>query len=523
MKKLFTMLVVSFCGTMAYAQTGTISVGDVTIAKGGSTQMEVTVNNAASNTAFQFDLKLPAGVSVKSATMNSGAVTSNAEDTQSRKLLHNLYKESDNVYRFLSYDNANAALTDGKVSITLEAADEAEAAEVEIAGSDILVVNPEGTPTTQDNGNVASITVSEGVQVKISSALQALFCSDKNLDFTNVSEVKAFIATGYDKNSGKIWLTRVKDVPAKTPVLLIGEEAGTYTIPVVAESGNIYKNLFVGTLTEMTVKKDEGDGNTNYILSKPEGKEVGFYFASESGSKIKAGGAYLPLPTTIEAAGTAGSTEEISMNKYGMLCYYSDQSLDFSDEADLKAYTATGYDKKGIIRLTRVKQVPAKTAVLLLAPEEAKTYPVPTASLQQIQANIFKGTLEGTTIKKLEDGIVNYYVSVVSNEVGFYWASESGTKIGAKRGWLPVPKEMTSLAAASRGNVNSALSVSSSDDVIELSLMCVDGKDNEATGISRIAAEDAGDDTWYNLNGQRINTPTKKGLYIKNGKKVIVK
>ena len=116
MKKLFTMLVVSLCGTMAYAQTGAISVGDVTIAKGGSTQMEVTVNNAASNTAFQFDLKLPAGVSVKSATMNSGAVTSNAEDTQSRKLLHKLYTESDNVYRFLSYDNANAALTDGKVT-----------------------------------------------------------------------------------------------------------------------------------------------------------------------------------------------------------------------------------------------------------------------------------------------------------------------------------------------------------------------------------------------------------------------
>ena len=47
MKNLFTLLVVSLCGTMAYAQTGAISVNDVTIAKGGSTQMEVTVNNAA--------------------------------------------------------------------------------------------------------------------------------------------------------------------------------------------------------------------------------------------------------------------------------------------------------------------------------------------------------------------------------------------------------------------------------------------------------------------------------------------
>ena len=29
------------------------------------------------------------------------------------------------------------------------------------------------------------------------------------------------------------------------------------------------------------------------------------------------------------------------------------------------------------------------------------------------------------------------------------------------------------------------------------------------------------DDVWYNLNGQRIATPTRKGLYIKNGKKVM--
>ena len=205
-----------------------------------------------------------------------------------------------------------------------------------------------------------------------------------------------------------------------------------------------------------------------------------------------------------------------------MLCYYSDQSLDFSGEADMKAYTATGYDKKGIIRLTRVKQVPAKTAVLLLAPEEAKTYTVPTMSLQQIQANMFKGTLEGTTIKRVEDDIVNYYVSVVNEEVGFYWASESGTKIGAKRGWLPVPKEMTQFAgAATRGGTSmNSLSLSTTDDVITLDLFSsfADG----TTGISRIAAED-GNDTWYNLSGQRISTPTKKGLYIKNGKKVIVK
>lgn len=41
-------------------------------------------------------------------------------------------------------------------------------------------------------------------------------------------------------------------------------------------------------------------------------------------------------------------------------------------------------------------------------------------------------------------------------------------------------------------------------------------------GISGVAADVQGDDAWFNLNGQRVAAPVK-GLYIKNGKKVIVK
>ena len=33
----------------------------------------------------------------------------------------------------------------------------------------------------------------------------------------------------------------------------------------------------------------------------------------------------------------------------------------------------------------------------------------------------------------------------------------------------------------------------------------------------------ANDDKWYTINGQRINKPTQKGVYIRNRKKVVVK
>lgn len=46
--------------------------------------------------------------------------------------------------------------------------------------------------------------------------------------------------------------------------------------------------------------------------------------------------------------------------------------------------------------------------------------------------------------------------------------------------------------------------------------------DDQTTGISRIGNSETGKNPVYNLNGQRVENP-KKGLYIVNGKKVVIK
>ena len=43
------------------------------------------------------------------------------------------------------------------------------------------------------------------------------------------------------------------------------------------------------------------------------------------------------------------------------------------------------------------------------------------------------------------------------------------------------------------------------------------------TGIAEIDGDDDTSDKWYDMRGRRIAKPTTKGLYIKNGKKVVVK
>ena len=45
----------------------------------------------------------------------------------------------------------------------------------------------------------------------------------------------------------------------------------------------------------------------------------------------------------------------------------------------------------------------------------------------------------------------------------------------------------------------------------------------DPTGIESIKRDDASTADWYDLQGRRITTPTSKGIYIVNGKKVVVR
>ena len=47
--------------------------------------------------------------------------------------------------------------------------------------------------------------------------------------------------------------------------------------------------------------------------------------------------------------------------------------------------------------------------------------------------------------------------------------------------------------------------------------------DSEATGIKTTDCTDYTDSVWYDLNGRKVAAPSKKGIYVVNGKKVVVK
>ena len=493
MKKLFTVLVASICGTMAYAQSGAISVNDVTVMKGATTQVEVAINDAANMTAFQFDLAVPAGFSVTDAKLNG-------EYGESRHLLNG---EVGGKLRFLSYDDGNAKLLEGeKVIVTLEATEEAETAT--LTGDGIVVVDPEGNSVGAEDLASASINVSDGVKVTIGQNEITTLVSDKDLDFSG-DDVKAYIAIGYDNNDDVIFLTRVKDVPKNTPILLMGKQ-GEYTIPVTNSQTYYPENFLKGSATEAVAVDNSG----KYLNMRLKDG----VFQKLEATTFQAKKCYLQVPAPETVTSTVGDAFKFTMGKNGTKSYTGKYDLDFTGVEGLTAYVVTGYDKNGTVKLSRAKKVSCKTPLVLLG-DANKEFEVPSTAQKVTYVNMLRGDADNATTiqKKTDDGWTN----LILKSGQFVGLSVESTEMAAGTSYLPIPTSF--IPATSRGEFANGLIM---EEVEVITLKALGGGDDDATGISRIAAE-AGNDTWYNLKGQRIDKPTRKGLYIKNGKKVIVK
>ena len=148
-----------------------------------------------------------------------------------------------------------------------------------------------------------------------------------DLDFTGITDMKAYIASGFDPSTGKLVLTQVDEVPAGTGLYLKGA-AGDYTVPVKATS-MVLMNLLVG-VTEDTEVSPTTATHTNFILAN--GKHgISFYTLSEAGI-ITAGKAYLSLPTSDVGAMAGGFT----------MAFEDEETTGISEEVIVNCEQSTG-------------------------------------------------------------------------------------------------------------------------------------------------------------------------------------
>lgn len=348
---------------------------------------------------------------------------------------------------------------------------------------------------------------------------KSTYCGDKSLDFSDVDDLKAFVATGYDKDNGIIWLTRVTKVPANTPLLLKGE-ANTYEVPVSSSSVSCYyPNMLVGNLeASLSLGETDEDGSyLNYYLKDGQFVSVSNY------AVIGQNKCYLRLPAVL-ATSVTGASQSVTLSSTGKSTYAPPVDLDFTDVEDLKAFTATGYDENSqTLWLSRVNRVQAGEGILLKG-NAGETYTIPSSAVQASYMNMFVGNNSGAqiTINATSDDNewINYYL-----KDGQFVSVNGNATVNNSKAYLQLP---ASIAAATRSEKNESGGYDVKEfemDKISIAVRSIDGNGSTVTGISSIQNENGdmtnGDDAWYNLQGQRVKNPGK-GVFIHNGKKVVI-
>ena len=122
----------------------------------------------------------------------------------------------------------------------------------------------------------------------------ATYCSPFDLDFSGITDIRAYVASGFNPATAKLVLTRVTEVPAGEGLYIVGTP-GTYNIPHTTTS-MFYANLMIGVTEATTISPTEGN-KTNFILANGS-HGVAFYTLSNAG-EVAAGKAYLQIPTAL--------------------------------------------------------------------------------------------------------------------------------------------------------------------------------------------------------------------------------
>ncbi|MBQ6208372.1 MAG: hypothetical protein IJK42_01175 [Prevotella sp.] len=227
---------------------------------------------------------------------------------------------------------------------------------------------------------------------------------------------------------------------------------------------------------------------------------LGYVDASKRVTVSVQTGNLMPSPMLVVQKGDAaelptGEVEGVYQPR-NISTFCSNKSLDFSQTEGLRAYIAAGYNK-GTVMLMRAKYVPAGEGVILMG--EPGSYNVYTTSTKVYYSNMLKGVLEPTVIDPTDGDKTNFILTNGSTGIGFYAVSNSG-ELAAGKAYLQLP---TDAFAQSGKAVNFVF-------------------DDQTTGIFNTTVEDV-NDGYYTLDGVRLDTrPTDKGIYIHNGKKIVI-
>ena len=189
---------------------------------------------------------------------------------------------------------------------------------------------------------------------------------------------------------------------------------------------------------------------------------------------------------------TGDATETVSVSEAGYATYATKYNVEVPNDENVKVMTVKVNDDNSTITLNDVAAgtvIPAKTGILVKAAQGNHDFVVTSKEGAKLENN----SLIAATTDVTSDGATYFALTKIGEKVGFALV-ENGVVIPAGKAYLEVTK----------GSAAKFF-----------------GLDGEATGINSVKTAKA-DGAYYTLEGVKTTKPVK-GLYIHNGKKIVVK
>lgn len=190
---------------------------------------------------------------------------------------------------------------------------------------------------------------------------------------------------------------------------------------------------------------------------------------------------------------TGDATETVSVSEAGFATYATTNNVVVPEDENVKVMTVKVNAEGTAIELNKVEAgtvIPTKTGILVKAAAGKHDFVVTSEAGKDLTNN----DLKAATIDEPSDGTTYFALTKIGEKVGFALV-ENGVVIPAGKAYLSIPR------AASGAKFF--------------------GLDGEATGINSVKTAKA-DGAYYTLEGVKTTKPVK-GLYIHNGKKIVVK
>ncbi len=260
-----------------------------------------------------------------------------------------------------------------------------------------------------------------------------------------------------------------------------------------------------------------GDGDSNLYITGSNDANLVRFVKGSNWINIQNGASGTPVYNTGTGGWTIHYVYEVAevasfkanISGAGYATFYAPAEVEIPE--NVKAYYITEGSFNGEkVTLTQIENViPANTAVILEGAEGEYTFSVSETDAAAVSGNLLKGTVINTNI--IGDA---YVLGVVEGETGLYKAQMSTVALSSASGSVKV-----FLNNAYKAYLPASAVPAAANGAANFSFRFGDG----TTGVEEVKSENGSVKTIYDLQGRKLERIVAPGIYIVNGKKMLVK